>query len=76
MSVEKAKHMIGYSPEFSLEKGYLKYINWYRKFYDLSVGLSTVEKENTTINSNFVFPPIRSCIGSLKDKELLISSKN
>ena len=76
LSVEKAKHMIGYSPEFSLEKGYLKYINWYRKFYDLSVGLSTVEKENTTINSNFVFPSIRSCFGSLKDKELLISSKN
>jgi nucleoside-diphosphate-sugar epimerase len=34
LSVEKAKKLIAYSPKFSLEQGYLKYINWYREFYD------------------------------------------
>ena len=30
LSVEKAKRMIGYDPQFPLEKGLKKYIDWYR----------------------------------------------
>jgi len=33
LSIEKARNMIGYCPQFSLEKGYVKYIDWYREFY-------------------------------------------
>jgi len=33
LSVEKAKAMIGYDPQFPLDKGYVDYINWYRGFY-------------------------------------------
>lgn len=30
LSIEKAKKMIGYQPQFSLEKGFEQYVNWYR----------------------------------------------
>jgi len=33
LSIEKAKKLIGYCPDFPLEKGYLKYIMWYKEFY-------------------------------------------
>ena len=33
LSVEKAKKLIGYNPQFPLDKGYVDYINWYREFY-------------------------------------------
>ena len=32
LSVEKAKSMIGYEPKWPLEKGFVKYINWYKEF--------------------------------------------
>ena len=31
LSVEKAKKMIGYEPKWPLEKGFVKYINWYKQ---------------------------------------------
>lgn len=31
LSVEKAKEMIGYAPEWPLEKGFVRYIDWYKK---------------------------------------------
>jgi nucleoside-diphosphate-sugar epimerase len=33
LSVQKAKDMIGYDPQFPLDKGYLDYINWYKEFH-------------------------------------------
>jgi len=33
LSVDKAKQLIGYKPQFPLDKGYLDYINWYKEFY-------------------------------------------
>jgi len=30
LSIEKAKRLIGYDPQYSLEKGYQEYINWYK----------------------------------------------
>ena len=30
LSIDKAKSLIGYNPEWSLEKGYPKYIKWYK----------------------------------------------
>jgi len=33
LSVEKAKKLIGYDPQFPLDKGYVDYINWYKEFY-------------------------------------------
>ncbi|MEM7013751.1 MAG: NAD(P)-dependent oxidoreductase, partial [Verrucomicrobiota bacterium] len=34
LSVKKAKELLGYQPEFPLEKGYVDYINWYKEFYE------------------------------------------
>lgn len=31
LSVEKAKEMIGYAPDWPLEKGFVRYINWYKE---------------------------------------------
>ena len=33
LSVEKARNMIGYKPQFPLDTGYVDYINWYKDFY-------------------------------------------
>lgn len=35
LSVDKAKHMIGYNPQFPLEKGYQAYINWYQSLMEM-----------------------------------------
>ena len=32
LSIQKAKDLIGYEPKWPVEKGYLEYINWYKKF--------------------------------------------
>lgn len=34
LSVEKAKKMIGYNPQYPVEKGYVEYINWYKENYE------------------------------------------
>lgn len=33
LSVDKAKKMIGYKPQYPIEKGYVEYINWYKENY-------------------------------------------
>jgi len=33
LKVDKAKNLIGYSPQFNLERGYIKYIQWYKNFW-------------------------------------------
>ena len=33
LSVEKAKRLIKYKSEWSLEKGYPQYINWYKGLF-------------------------------------------
>ena len=33
LSIEKAQKMLGFEPDFPLEKGYLEYINWYKQFH-------------------------------------------
>jgi nucleoside-diphosphate-sugar epimerase len=33
LSIEKAKSLLGYNPQYSLESGYVDYINWYKDFY-------------------------------------------
>ncbi len=33
LSIDKARKLIGYEPEFPLEKGYVDYIHWYKDFY-------------------------------------------
>ena len=32
LSIEKAKRLIGYEPQYPLHKGYKEYINWYKNF--------------------------------------------
>lgn len=32
LSVEKAKRLLDYNPQFPLEKGFVQYINWYKRF--------------------------------------------
>jgi nucleoside-diphosphate-sugar epimerase len=34
LSIEKAKTLIGYDPQFPLERGYQKYIEWYKGFHE------------------------------------------
>ncbi len=33
LSVEKARKLIGYEPQYPLEKGFVKYIEWYKEFF-------------------------------------------
>ena len=33
LNIDKAKKLIGYNPKYPLEIGYLKYIQWYKKFW-------------------------------------------
>jgi nucleoside-diphosphate-sugar epimerase len=33
LNISKAKELIGFEPQFPLEKGYEQYINWYKEFY-------------------------------------------
>ena len=33
LSIEKARSLLGFSPDFPLGKGYVDYINWYKKFH-------------------------------------------
>ena len=33
LSIEKAKNLIGYNPSWELEKGYSKYIEWYKTLF-------------------------------------------
>ena len=33
LNIEKAKKLIGYDPSNPIETGYMKYINWYKKFW-------------------------------------------
>ncbi len=32
LSINKARELIGYDPDWPIEKGYLEYINWYKNF--------------------------------------------
>lgn len=34
LSIEKARELIGYDPQYSLDKGYQQYIDWYKNFND------------------------------------------
>lgn len=36
LSIEKAKKLIGYQPSYSLEKGYIQYIQWYKNLMGLN----------------------------------------
>jgi nucleoside-diphosphate-sugar epimerase len=33
LSVEKARKLIGYEPEFPLERGFVNYIDWYKGLF-------------------------------------------
>ena len=32
LNIDKAKQLLGYAPEYPLEKGFIKYIKWYKEF--------------------------------------------
>lgn len=34
LKIDKAKKLLGYNPQYEIEKGYAKYINWYKEFWD------------------------------------------
>ena len=34
LSIDKAKKLLSYNPEYPIEKGYLSYINWYSGFFN------------------------------------------
>jgi len=36
LNVDKAKSILGYAPQFPLEKGYVQYINWYKSLGEIT----------------------------------------
>ena len=34
LCVDKARQMIGYNPQFPLERGFVEYVNWYKSMWD------------------------------------------
>ena len=34
LDISKARQLLGYSPEYPLEKGFVNYIRWYQQFYE------------------------------------------
>ena len=34
LCVNKAREMIGYDPQFPLERGFVEYINWYKSIWE------------------------------------------
>ena len=34
LNINKAKKLIGYRPKYSIDKGYQRYINWYKNFFE------------------------------------------
>ena len=34
LNVTKAKKLLGYNPTNAIETGYIKYISWYKKFWE------------------------------------------
>jgi nucleoside-diphosphate-sugar epimerase len=38
LNIDKARRLIGFEPQFPLEKGYPKYIGWYRDFWNMGGG--------------------------------------
>jgi len=40
LCIDKAKEMIGYDPQYPLEKGYVKYIDWYKGYGDFLRSIS------------------------------------
>ena len=39
LSVEKARRLIGYAPQWPLDKGFVEYIKWYRHLFDSDASL-------------------------------------
>ena len=37
LCVDKARQMIGYNPQFPLERGFVEYINWYKSIWETSL---------------------------------------
>ena len=33
LNIEKARNVLGYEPQFKIEKGFSNYIQWYREFH-------------------------------------------
>ena len=33
LDISKAKKILGYNPNFPIEKGFKNYINWYKNFF-------------------------------------------
>ena len=36
--VEKARKMLGYNPQYPLERGFVEYINWYQDLFKQNSG--------------------------------------
>ena len=34
LKIDKARKLLGYEPEFAIDKGYPKYIKWYKEFWN------------------------------------------
>ena len=56
LNVDKANSLIGYNPNWSLNKGYPKYIEWYKKFAENNKDLfKKVVKELISLKNIIIF---------------------
>ena len=53
LDISKAKKLIGYNPINSIDKGYIKYISWYKKF-----GKTFINAQNSKNPPPFVIAEI------------------
>lgn len=47
LSIKKAKELLGYNPTYPIEKGFLNYIKWYKKFAKQNPNFFAYEKLNS-----------------------------
>ena len=46
LSIEKAQRILGFEPQFPIEKGFVRYIEWYKKFFSENPSHFSIKKKN------------------------------
>ena len=69
LSVDRAKELIGYNPQYPLEDGFVKYIQWYEKLFNKEDGLTTNMCANAFLKKQ---QKLRELIISSSEREYVI----
>lgn len=60
LSVQKAQQLLGYQPQYPIERGYAEYIDWYRDFFEQQ---ETIGHSGQTIERTGDSDPTRQLVG-------------